>query len=83
MPSCPRNAELARYPLRTEAVMTLQGIEAACSIVFEELLASTAHRGLEPEEDELAVLDAIDQCDHIALAASTLKGRLRAAGGYE
>lgn len=71
-----RNPKLAPYPLRTELVITLQGIEGMCENVFTGLLGSTADRGLEPEDDETAVLDAIEECDRIALAAKCLRGRL-------
>lgn len=71
-----RNPKFAIYPLRTEAVHTLQGIEGSCEAVFEELLGATAQQGLEPEDDIAAVRVAIAECERIALAAECLKGRL-------
>jgi hypothetical protein len=76
LPSDTRNPKLAVYPLRTEAVMTLQGIEGSCEAVFEELLGATAQNGLEPEDDPAAVKVAVGECERIALAADCLRGRL-------
>lgn len=83
MPSSPRNPKLSRYPLRTEAVMTLQGIEGSCEAVFCDLLGVTAKFGLEPEEDPEAMQMAVEECERIALAANCLKGRLLSEMGYE
>jgi hypothetical protein len=83
VPSSPRNPKLAAYPLRTEAVMTLQGIEGSCEAVFCDLLGTTANFGLEPEDDPEAMQLAVEECDRIALAASCLKGRLLAEAGVQ